>query len=163
MCDLVTRREFSPVCKTSLCFLDLCSAALQHKTKHSRGNIIENTLCHFSSLSTTGCSSQQQNDVGTCTLIRQHPSTRRKLLRTRRQIPLFDRWSNGQMVVSIFHSPTNGSDCCCINIINRELNSRCPTVGLKTMPTTTATLGRKRRTPRQQHWAESDAHQPLYV
>ena len=40
------------------------------------------------------------------------------------------------MVVSIFHPSTNGSDRCCTNIINVEINSRCPEVGRKRRPPT---------------------------
>ena len=41
------------------------------------------------------------------------------------------------MVVNIFKSSTNGSDCCCTNMIDIEINSRCPEVGRKRRPQTT--------------------------
>ena len=60
------------------------------------------------------------------------------------------------MVVNIFHSSTKCSDCCCINIMNVEIGSRCPEVGRKRRPSTTATLGRRQRPPTTVHVRESD-------
>ena len=60
-------------------------------------------------------------------------------------------------VVNIFHSSTNGSDRCCTNITNIEINSRCPEVGRQRRPSTTATLGRKRRPPTPVHLRERES------
>ena len=60
------------------------------------------------------------------------------------------------MVVNIFHSSTNGPDGCCTNIINLEVGSRCPEVGRRRRPSTTATLGRTRRPPTTVHVRERE-------
>ena len=75
MCDFVTRREFSEISKFLSSVLKLsCST----KTKHSRGIIIKKHALTFLISEYNWLYSQQQKYVGTCTLIQQHPSTRRK-------------------------------------------------------------------------------------
>ena len=123
----------SHVCKRSPDFLDLCSTVLQYKTKHSRGNdqkkhaltfllISEYNWLHFTT--TEGRGNVHANTAASINTKKTglHPTTDSALRPT------------VLMVVNIFHSSTNGSDCCCAIIINREARFQMSRSGPKKTP-----------------------------
>ena len=111
----------SPVCKRSPDFLDLCPTVLQYKTKHSRGNIIK-TRSDISHLRVQ--------------LVAFH-NNRRTWERARQYSSIHQHGENLFAPDNRFRSSTDGSDCCCTDMINIDIPSRCPEVGRQRRPPTT--------------------------
>ena len=130
---------------------------LQYKIKHSRGDVIKKhaltfLISEYNWLHFTTSEGRGNVHANTAASINTkktglHPTTDS----AHRPMVL--------LVVNIFHSSTNGTDCCCAITINIEVDSRCHEAGRKRRPSTTTTLGRKRRPPTTVHVRESDKGQ----